>query len=551
MCHRCLPGLSRRGALIAAALLPGCLATGPARAEALVMPRLRLAASASGPPRVALTLDACSGRADLRVLGGLIRLGLPATVFATGLWLRANPDVVALLRERADLFSLQNHGARHVPAVLGGGRLYGIAVAGSIEAVRAEVAGGADAIIASGAPPPAWFRGATALYSPAALAAIRAMGFRVAGFSLNGDEGASLPAARVAARIAAARDGDVVIAHTNHPERPSGPGVVEGAARLADRGVRLVRLDLGPVRGKRRAAAFADPRAHRSLTLWPAECAGHAEPPRHPPGPAGAARRLPPPARAPKHRDFKPALARATPPAVPGPARALAMAAQPALARGPSPGATAVLARPADPRPLAEASRPWTSQVNAEFRQRIAAAERSAEHAQDGYGLRNPSSGALGRYQFVPMALRDIGWMDAEGGWTEAAARHGVTDEAGFLASPAAQEAAMTAFLARQETILDRGGSLAAVGETVTLLDGTSLTLTEGAMVAAAHRRGAGTLARYLAHRRTTPDAPLTPAQRSAFDSVEARLRGFAEVAYVSERPASRVMARRGGPAAS
>lgn len=210
------------------------------------MPRLRLAA-APGGPRVALTLDACSGAADLRVLGGLIRLGLPATVFVTGLWLRANPATVALLRERSDLFDLQNHGARHVPPVLGGARLYGIRVAGTIEAVRAEVAGGAAAIIAAGAPAPRWYRGATALYSHEALVVIRGMGFRVAGFSVNGDEGASLPAARVAARIGAARDGDVVIAHVNHPERPSGLGVVQGAARLAERGFRFVHLDAGAV----------------------------------------------------------------------------------------------------------------------------------------------------------------------------------------------------------------------------------------------------------------------------------------------------------------
>ena len=257
------------------------------------------------------------------------------------------------------------------------------------------------------------------------------------------------------------------------------------------------------------------------------------------------------PARAAKHRDFKPELVRAMPPAMPSPGRSATAAAQPAVARGATPGVTAVLARPVAPGTMAAAAlRPWETGLNAGFRQRLAEAERSAEHAADGYGLRNPTSGALGRYQFVPVALRDIGWMNADGGWTEAANRQGVVDEASFLANPTAQETAMTAFLARQEAILDRGGTLGAVGETITLLDGSAITLTEGALVAAAHRRGAGTLARYLAHRRDTPDAPLTSAQRSAFDSVEHRLRGFAEIAYVSERPGNRVIARRGGPAA-
>lgn len=273
--------------------------------------------------------------------------------------------------------------------------------------------------------------------------------------------------------------------------------------------------------------------------------------------------------RVPKHRDFKPALARATPPATPGPAgsprpasptpasaRAAAPAvgtagaAQPALARGVAPPPTPAVARPVAPAALQSPNlRPWEGQANATFRQRIAEAERSAEHANDGYGLRNATSGALGRYQFLPIALRDIGWMDAAGAWTEAAQRHGVTDEAGFLDSPAAQEAAMSAYLARQEAILDRGGVLGSVGATIRGLEGQPITLSEGALVAAAHRRGAGTLARYLTHRTDTPDAPLTPAQRAAFESVEHRLRGFAEVAYASERPGNRMMARRGAPA--
>jgi hypothetical protein len=277
------------------------------------------------------------------------------------------------------------------------------------------------------------------------------------------------------------------------------------------------------------------------------------------PRPAGQPAASPAPARAPKHRDFKPALARAMPPATPSPAAPPRQAAQPAparpevqpaLARVTPPAPTAVIARPAAPGALqTPALRPWEDQSNATFRQRIAEAERSAEHARDGYGLRNPASGALGRYQFLPIALRDIGWMDAAGAWTDTAARHGVTDEASFLDTPVAQEAAMSAYLARQETILDRGGTLGVVGATIRGLDGQPITLSEGALVAAAHRRGAGTLARYLTHRTETPDAPLSPAQRAAFESVEHRLRGFAEVAYASERPGNRMMARRGGPA--
>ena len=255
------------------------------------------------------------------------------------------------------------------------------------------------------------------------------------------------------------------------------------------------------------------------------------------------------PPRAPKNRDFKPALARAQAPATPSPAPPRPVL-QPAIARLPAPAPMPVATRPLLPgETQAPALRPWEAQTNADFRQRIAEAERSAEHVRDGYGLRNERSGALGRYQFLPIALRDIGWMDAAGGWTALAAQHGATDEAAFLASASAQEAAMSAYLARQEVILDRIGMLAHAGSTVTGLDGRPIALSEGALVAAAHRRGAGMLARYMTHRTETPDAPLTPAQRAAFASIEHRLRGFAEVAYTSERPGNRMMARSATPA--
>ena len=181
--------------------------------------------------------------------------------------------------------------------------------------------------------------------------------------------------------------------------------------------------------------------------------------------------------------------------------------------------------------------RPWEAAPNPEFRQRIAQAERSAEHAQHGYGERNPSSGALGRYQFLPNSLLDLGWKNAQGGWTPLAERHGVRSEADFLANPNAQEAAMSHFLRRVEVQLDRNGALGRQGSVIQGLNGQEISLTEGGLVAAAHRRGSGMLARYLAHRMNTPEGTLTARERSAFQVVERRLQDFGQVAYASMRP--------------
>jgi peptidoglycan/xylan/chitin deacetylase (PgdA/CDA1 family) len=249
MCWRCpsLP-LSRRGfgqSVLAAAALPlSCL---PSGADEIVEPAMSLAVPASAPRTVALTLDACSGALDRRIVDVMLHLSIPATIFVTGLWLHANPEALALMRARADLFTLQNHGELHLPPVLGTRRIYGLRVAGDLDTVHREVAHGADAVAATGSARPRWYRGAAGLYSPAAIQAITADGSAIAAYSLNADEGASLPAASVARRIAAARSGDVIVAHINQPHRPSGAGVAAGIAELRQSGAVFTGLDSFPM----------------------------------------------------------------------------------------------------------------------------------------------------------------------------------------------------------------------------------------------------------------------------------------------------------------
>jgi hypothetical protein len=75
------------------------------------------------------------------------------------------------------------------------------------------------------------------------LETIRNLGYRIAGYSLNGDMGATLSASAVERRIAHAVNGDVVVAHINQPHRSSGQGVVDGLMALRGRGARFLRLD--------------------------------------------------------------------------------------------------------------------------------------------------------------------------------------------------------------------------------------------------------------------------------------------------------------------
>jgi peptidoglycan/xylan/chitin deacetylase (PgdA/CDA1 family) len=209
----------------------------------LVEPLLHLRRSAGSGERVALTLDACSGRTDNRILSALVDNQIPATIFITARWLKRNAKALAILNAHPELFELENHGARHVPAIDTAMRVYGIKAAGSSAAVEAEVEGGATALTDAGEPAPLWFRGATAKYDETALTQIRKLGFKIAGYSINADGGSLLGAATTEKRLASAKDGDVIIAHINQPTHPAGRGLVRGLLDLKAKGVTFVRLD--------------------------------------------------------------------------------------------------------------------------------------------------------------------------------------------------------------------------------------------------------------------------------------------------------------------
>jgi peptidoglycan/xylan/chitin deacetylase (PgdA/CDA1 family) len=209
----------------------------------LVEPHLHIARSnIQGHARIALTFDACMGQADERILSTLVNERIPATIFVTARWLKRNPKAVAIFLQNPDLFELENHGEKHIPAIDKPVLVYGIASAGSPEAVRQEVSGGAAAMVAAGIPAPRWFRGSTAKYDLSAIGQIRAMGYRIAGYSVNGDGGSLLGAAVTEKRISSAKDGDVVISHINQPTHVAGEGVARALVDLKAKGTEFVRL---------------------------------------------------------------------------------------------------------------------------------------------------------------------------------------------------------------------------------------------------------------------------------------------------------------------
>jgi peptidoglycan/xylan/chitin deacetylase (PgdA/CDA1 family) len=239
--------------ILFAAFAPLIAAASPARTLPTSRPvEIHQALQVSATPHtktVALTLDACGGAFDKDLIDYLIACNIPATIFVTKRWLDRNPQGVAILRAHADLFQLENHGANHVPAMVGAGkRVYGMAGEPDEAHLQAEVQGGVDAIAHSTGSTAKWYRGATAMYDATAIAAIKNMGYRIAGFSLNADAGATLSQREIVARLKAAKNGDIIIAHMNKPASASAEGLAEGLSWMTAQGFKFVTLGDAAVR---------------------------------------------------------------------------------------------------------------------------------------------------------------------------------------------------------------------------------------------------------------------------------------------------------------
>lgn len=192
----------------------------------------------------ALTLDACGGGFDADLIAFLSGRGIPATIFATRKWIRRNPDAVAQLLAHHDLFDIENHGANHVPAVIGKDKLvYGIPGELDVAHLKREVSQGATAVQKASGTAPHWYRGATAEYDQESLKVIAGMGYKVAGFSVNADSGARLSRTRIVARLKKVRSGDIIIAHVNRPDSDTAEGLAIGLKDLQEQGFRFVKLN--------------------------------------------------------------------------------------------------------------------------------------------------------------------------------------------------------------------------------------------------------------------------------------------------------------------
>jgi hypothetical protein len=117
--------------------------------------------------------------------------------------------------------------------------------------------------------------------------------------------------------------------------------------------------------------------------------------------------------------------------------------------------------------------------------------------AQDGQGI-----GAIGRYGFRATSLKAIGWMDANGNWTDKARANGASSPESFRDSPAAQEAARVEYMGKLKSELKANGSWETIGQTV-----EGHVITEAGLIAAAWKEGAGSVSKFFSGDSTNANA--------------------------------------------
>lgn len=199
-----------------------------------------------GAQGVALTFDACGGGGggdgvDRRLIDLLRRHRVPATLFLNTRWIAANGSYARELA--ADpLFELANHGHRHLPLSVDGRSAYGIRGTADLGQAYDEVEAAVGWFVEHTGGPPRWFRSGTAHVDDVCAAMAKRVGQPIAGFSVNGDAGATLSARQVAATVSAVRARDIVISHMNRPHSGTGPGYAACLPGLLERGVRFTQL---------------------------------------------------------------------------------------------------------------------------------------------------------------------------------------------------------------------------------------------------------------------------------------------------------------------
>ncbi len=193
---------------------------------------------------IALTFDACGSKNDgfdLKLFDYLVKNKIPATFFISGRWIDRHPEEFKKIASN-NLFEIENHGMNHMPSSVNGNSVYGLKGTGSPAELVDEVELNSEKIEKLTGKKPEYYRSGTAYYDEYAVEIIHQLGYKIAGFSVLGDAGATYNKAQVKKALLSSPPGSIVIFHVNHPEKETGKGIIAAIPELKARGYGFVRL---------------------------------------------------------------------------------------------------------------------------------------------------------------------------------------------------------------------------------------------------------------------------------------------------------------------
>jgi peptidoglycan/xylan/chitin deacetylase (PgdA/CDA1 family) len=194
---------------------------------------------------LALTFDACGGQRgasyDVRLIQYLEAEKVPATLFISGRWMDANPEIFEKLSKNP-LFEIENHGLNHKPCSAIGRSVYGIEGTSSVGEIYDEIEMNALKILNPTGRKPKYYRPAAAYCDEICVEIANALGYQVVSFSVLGDAGATYSKRRVKEALSNASPSSIVLLHMNHPESETAEGVIAAVPELKKRGFKFLKL---------------------------------------------------------------------------------------------------------------------------------------------------------------------------------------------------------------------------------------------------------------------------------------------------------------------
>jgi peptidoglycan/xylan/chitin deacetylase (PgdA/CDA1 family) len=192
---------------------------------------------------VALTLDACSGKVDKELINFLIKNNIKATLFLSGRWLNKHEKLTKKLSE-ISIFEIENHGLLHKPLTVHGEKAYGISGTKSKEEAYNEIKKNEEKIFKITGVKTKFFRSGTAHYDTEGIKIAHKLGYKIIGFTINGDYGATAKKNEIVKNIMAnIKPGSIIISHMNHPEGETFEGLKPAIILLKKRGYKFVKLE--------------------------------------------------------------------------------------------------------------------------------------------------------------------------------------------------------------------------------------------------------------------------------------------------------------------